>query len=224
VSTAVNTSAWLVDALGPRARTVVRLGSSTEYAASSAPLAEDAALTARSLFGASKAAGSTLLLGAAADRGVTAVVLRAFQVYGPGDHPDRFVPTVLRAARDDAVLPLTGPGRRRDWVWVGDVVEACVRAATRPVDPGTVLNIGTGVETANEDVVTTAERVTGRAIRTDPGAHPGRPWDTDHWVADPSRARRVLGWEPTVALAEGLARTWASVVGDGVGDGLGAVS
>lgn len=215
-STAVNTSPWLVDALGPRARAVVRLGSSTEYAASPVPLTEDAPLAGRGLFGASKAAGSTLLLGAAAERGIRAVVLRAFQVYGPDDHPDRFVPTVLRAARDGTVLPLTVAGRRRDWVWVGDVVDACVRAASASVPAGTVLNLGTGVQTANEELVAVAARVTGRPLRTDPGAHPGRAWDAEHWVADPSRARTVLGWSPTVSLADGLARTWASVVGERV--------
>jgi nucleoside-diphosphate-sugar epimerase len=116
---------------------------------------------------------------------------------------------VLRAAHTGEVVPLTGPGRRRDWVWVGDVVDACIRAAVVELDPdGLVCNIGTGVQTPNEGVVAAAERATGRIIRTDPGAHPGRDWDSAHWVADVRRARAVLGWEPTVDLEAGLARTW----------------
>ncbi|MCW2666511.1 MAG: NAD-dependent epimerase/dehydratase, partial [Frankiales bacterium] len=107
-TTAVNTSPWLADALPEGCRAVVRLGSSTEYAAGPAPLAEDAALEPRGFFGATKAAGSLLLLAGAAERGIRAAVLRAFQVYGPGDHPARFVPSVLRAARTGAQLPLTG--------------------------------------------------------------------------------------------------------------------
>ena len=126
---AVNTSPWLVDALPDRCRTVVRLGSSTEYAASPRPLAEDAALEPRGFFGATKAAGSLLLQATAAERGVRAAVLRAFQVYGPGDHPTRLVPVVLEAARSGTAVPLPVRLSRRDWVWVGDVVDACVRAA-----------------------------------------------------------------------------------------------
>jgi nucleoside-diphosphate-sugar epimerase len=207
----VNTSPWLVDALPDRCRTVVRLGSSTEYAASSRPLAEDAALEPRGFFGATKAAGSILLQAAAAERGVRAVVLRAFQVYGPGDHATRLVPVVLSAARTGGTVPLPARLSRRDWVWVGDVVEACVRAAEEEALPsGTVLNIGTGVQTSTEELVATAERVTGRPIATIPGAHPGRDWDTADWVADPSAAGQLLGWAPTVDLAEGLARTWAA--------------
>jgi len=208
---AVNTSPWLVDALPNRCRTVVRLGSSTEYAASPRPLAEDAALEPRGFFGATKAAGSLLLQAAAAERGIRAAVLRAFQVYGPGDHPTRLVPVVLDAARTGAAVPLPARLSRRDWVWVGDVVDACVRAAADDaLPPGAVLNIGTGVQTSTEELVATAERVTGRPIATVPGAHPGRDWDTADWVCDPSAAARLLGWRPTVDLAEGLARTWAA--------------
>jgi nucleoside-diphosphate-sugar epimerase len=207
----VNTSPWLVDALPDRCRAVVRLGSSTEYAASPRPLAEDAALHPRGFFGATKAAGSLLLQAAAAERGVRATVLRAFQVYGPDDHPTRLVPVVLSAARTGATVPLPARVSRRDWVWVGDVVDACVRAAQdATLPPGTVLNIGTGVQTSTEELVAVAERVTGRPIATVPSAHPGRDWDTADWVADPSAARRLLGWEPTIDLAEGLARTWAA--------------
>jgi nucleoside-diphosphate-sugar epimerase len=207
---AVNTSPWLVDALPDRCRAVVRLGSSTEYAAGPRPLAEDAPLHPRGFFGASKAAGSLLLQAAAAERGVRAAVLRAFQVYGPGDHPTRLVPVVLAAARTGGTVPLPAAVSRRDWVWVGDVVDACVRAATADaLPPGQVLNIGAGVQTSTEELVTAAERATGRPIATAPGAHPGRSWDTADWVSDPRAAACSLGWTPTVDLAEGLARTWA---------------
>ena len=85
-------------------------GSSTEYAASPRPLAEDAALEPRGFFGATKAAGSLLLQATAAERGVRAAVLRAFQVYGPGDHPTRLVPGRARGGpqRDDGAAARAG--------------------------------------------------------------------------------------------------------------------
>ena len=204
----------LVEALGQRCRAVVRLGSSTEYAAVDGPMDEHAPLRPRGFFGATKAAGSLLLAAAAAERGLRSAVLRAFQVYGPHDHPTRFVPAVLRAAREGSVLPLTAAGQRRDWVHVDDVVDACVRAASADDLPhAELLNIGTGVQTANEELVALAEAVTGRRVRTDVGAHPGRSWDTGWWVSDPARARAVLGWTP-VDLRTGLRRTWVAEGGD----------
>ena len=200
---------WLVDALPAGCRAVVRLGSSTEYAAVDGPMAEDTPLRPRGFFGATKAAGSLLVLAAAARRGLRAAVLRAFQVYGPLDHPGRLVPSVLRAARTGETLPLTEPGRCRDWIFVDDVVEACVRVASADaLAPGQVLNLGTGRQVTNEGLVAEAERVTGRPIATATGAHPGRPWDAGSWVCDPSLALDLLGWEAKVDLGEGLRRCW----------------
>ena len=201
----------LVEALPSSCRAVVGLGSSTEYAETAGPMDEEAPLRPRGFFGATKAAGSLLLTAAANERGLRSAVLRAFQVYGPGDHAVRFVPSVLRAAADGTVLRLTGPGQRRDWVWVGDVVNACLRAAAADdLAPGAVLNIGTGAQTANEELVALAAEVTGRPVATEVGGHPGRSWDAASWVSDPARARALLGWEPQVDLREGLARTWAA--------------
>lgn len=214
VTTVVNAlhGLWLAEALPDTCTALVRLGSSTEYAASPIPMDEQTPLRPRGFFGATKAAGSLLLQATAAERGLPAPVLRAFQVYGPGDKPTRLVPAVLHAAATGGVLPLTTPGSRRDWVWVGDVVDACLRAAERAVEKGTTgtWNVGTGVQTSNEELVATAERVTGRRIRVDVGALGAREWDTGDWVCDPAAARRDLDWQPRVALEDGLAATWAA--------------
>jgi nucleoside-diphosphate-sugar epimerase len=210
-TTLVNTisGAWIVEAVPDTCHVVVRLGSSTEYAASALPMDERTPLHPRGFFGATKAAGSLLFAAAAAERGIRSVVLRAFQVYGPGDKPERFVPTVLRAARTGEVLALTATGLRRDWVWVGDVVDACLLAVDRDDLPGgAVYNIGTGVQTSNEELVAVAEQVTGRRIATRVGGHPGRDWDTGDWVCDPTAARAGLGWKPATDLADGLAQCW----------------
>ena len=211
---AVNTLSGLhlVEAVPRTCRAVVRLGSSTEYAATAGPMAEDAPLRPRGFFGATKAAGSLLLAAAAAERGLRSAVLRAFQVYGPGDHAGRLVPTALQAARKGTVLPLTGPGLRRDWVYVADVVDACVRAASADDLPtGTVLNIGTGVQTSNEDLVRLVEQVSGRSVRVQVGAHPGRAWDTGNWGCDPAAAAELLGWRPLTDLASGLDHCWRAL-------------
>ena len=203
---------WAINAVGERCRTVVRLGSSTEYAEADGPMDETTPLRSRGFFGATKAAGSALVTAAAAARGMRATVLRAFQVYGPGDKPHRLVPTALRAARSGEALPMTAPGMRRDWIHVDDVVEACLRAALADhLPPGQVLNVGTGVQTANEELVALVERVSARPVRMAAGAHPGCPWDTSSWVSDPSLAADLLGWQAKVDLEDGLRRCWAAM-------------
>lgn len=212
VAVNVASAGWLVSALGEECRAIVRLGSSTEYAASEGPMDERTPVEPRGFFGVTKSAGSMMVAAAGRKRRIRVAVLRAFQVYGPLDHPGRLVPSALRAASTGATLPLTGPGLRRDWVYVDDVVEACVRAALADeLPPGQVLNVGTGHQVANEELVAMLERVTGRPIAVEVGAHPGRAWDTGSWLCDPSLARRLLGWEAKVPLDDGLARCWAAV-------------
>ena len=213
-TTAVNTlsGVWVIEALSSTCRSVIRLGSSTEYAAADGPMDERTPLQPRGFFGATKAAGSLLFAAAAGERGIRATVLRAFQVYGPDDKPARFVPTVLAAAAHGTAVALTVPGMRRDWVWVEDVIDACLLAAAIDGLPaGAVYNIGTGVQTTNEELVAVAEEVTGRSITVAPDQHPGRSWDTANWVSDPNAARAELNWEPRVTLREGLARCWAAL-------------
>lgn len=200
---------WLVDALPDRCRAVVRLGSSTEYGRADAPMGETSPVRPRGFFGATKAAGSWLATAAATERGLRSTVLRPFQVYGPLDHPGRLVPRALRAARTGEVLPLTDRGLRRDWVFVTDVVEACLATALADHLPlGQVLNVGTGRQVANDELVDEVRRVTRRPVAVAEGALPPREWDAGSWVCDPSLARELLGWEAKVALDEGLSRCW----------------
>jgi nucleoside-diphosphate-sugar epimerase len=146
-------------------------------------------------------------------------VVRLFSVYGPWEARHRLVPQAIRAALTGEELPLTGPELRRDFVFVDDVVDACLRAASVDAALGEAINIGTGVETANEELVAEVERVIGKEVRTRIGAYSARETDSAHWRADISKAKRLLGWEPRYTLAAGLARTAAwmeSLPGGGI--------
>ena len=75
--------------------------------------------------------------------------------------------------------------------------------------PGEIINIGSGQQWSNEDVVDLVQSVTGQRIATRIGEYPARPFDTGHWVADIGKAKRLLGWEPRHTLREGLEKTAA---------------
>lgn len=189
-------------------RRLVLLGSSLVYDPEGAPYREDHPLRPTTRRGAAKAAASLLALQHAREHRAPLVELRLFSVYGPWEPLHRLVPRALRAALLGEELPLTGPGLRRDFVFVDDVVEACLGAARGgPELDGRAINVGSGREVANEELVRAVEEVTGRPVRTRPGAHPGHASDRAHWSADIGLARELLGWEPRRSLREGLART-----------------
>ncbi|MCS7182294.1 MAG: NAD-dependent epimerase/dehydratase family protein [Thermoanaerobaculum sp.] len=190
-----------------KVRRLVHLGSSLEYGWLARPIRERDPLRPNTPRGLAKAAASALVQLYAKHAGVSAVILRPFSVYGPGEAKDRFIPKLLQAAMDGKALPLAPGEVRHDFVYVEDVVEACLRAACRSLRPGTVLNVGTGRQWTLEEVVTLVESLIGKPVRLLRGAYPNSPCDASCWVADMGKTRRVLGWEPRVTLEDGLQRT-----------------
>jgi len=187
----------------------VLLGSSLAYGPGEDAHREENSLRPRSLRGAFKAASSLIAFAYARERNLRLTELRLFSVYGPWEPLSRLVPRAIAAAIDGEALPLTGPGARRDFVYVEDVARACALAAMREEADGCVINIGSGHELANEELVAAVSRVLDRSVRTKPGAYPLQRTDTSHWRADPSRARSLLGWVPEHSLDQGLAITAA---------------
>jgi len=180
-------------------------GSSTEYAPTEVPLHEGSPLAPHGVNGQTKAEASRILL-EASGRSLPGVLLRIFNVFGPWDRESRFLPTVLRAVRGGGPLELTRRGLRRDWIYVDDVVAACLASLETEPQPGEIFNVGTGTSLANEEIVEVVESVLGQRARVREGAHPERPWDRGCWVADPTRARQRLGWAPRWTFREGLER------------------
>lgn len=191
-------------------RRMVYTGGSSEYGPKPHALREDDTLAPVTAYGAAKAAATTLVL-QAARQGMPVAILRPFSIYGPWESPGRLVPTAVRAALTGRPLPLTAVPWVRDYVFVDDVVDACLVAADAPAAAGEILNVGTGRQTSNHDVVAEIERLAGTRIAVEPGAYAAHASDTTSWVADVGKARRVLGWEPRHDLAAGLRRTIAWV-------------
>ncbi|OHT83297.1 NAD-dependent epimerase/dehydratase family protein [Mycobacteroides saopaulense] len=95
-------------------------------------------------------------------------------------------------------------GNTRDYVFVDDVVEAFVRASG-PDGGGQRFNVGTGVETSDRQLHSLVAAAAGAP--DDPQFHPPRLGDLRQSCLDVALAKRVLGWAPQVALADGIGRT-----------------
>jgi nucleoside-diphosphate-sugar epimerase len=210
VANNVIATANLLDAVAAlKSSRLVYLGSSTEYGPTANPHNEQDPLNPITRHGATKAAASILVTQQARAGCVDALTLRLFSVYGAWEPEHRLVPSAIYAALFGTVLRLTGPGLRRDYVYVADVAEACLVASITPGISGQVINIGSGVETANEELVRMVELITRHQLRTQPGVYRPHPTDTEHWVADIRLAKALLGWSPRHSLQQGLTQTVA---------------
>jgi UDP-glucose 4-epimerase len=143
--------------------------------------------------------------------GLSTVSLRYGNVYGPRQDPlgEAGVVAIFCGKLLDGERPtIFGDGRQtRDYIYVGDVVDANLRAAeSQTTGP---VNIGRGAEISVLDIVEALRPHTTGAF--EPEHAPERPGEVRRIALDCSRARRELGWEAGTGLEEGLERTLASL-------------
>ncbi len=186
---------------------MVCLGSSLEYGSRNGPLEESQALDPLTSGGVTKAAATILCRQMAVSQSLPLVILRPFHVYGPWESPRKLVPTTITCILDRRPLMLTAPGYRHDFVFVEDVVEACLLCVSSDTSTGDIINIGSGRQVSNEEVVTEIQELMRCQIEVHPGRFPPRPFDRINWTADITKARRLLGWEPRHNLRAGLQKT-----------------
>jgi UDP-glucose 4-epimerase len=161
-------------------------------------------------YGATKAACEMLLCGYAGAYGMSTCALRLTNVYGQGmTHKDSFVARLMRAATSGATVEIYGDGtQRRDFVHVDDVVQGLLLAWRQRV--GGSLIIGSGHSITVLELLEEARRVTGCEL---PAVHVApKPGEMPAVVVDIGRARS-LGYQPAVALEDGLLTAWADFAG-----------
>ena len=187
-------------------RRLVVAGGSLAYGFKQHPMREDEVLEPRTYYAATKTAAMILFQQAALGEGRPITVLQVFSIYGPGEPKKRLIPSAIRAALTGEILPLA-EGHVRDFVFVEDVSAAFLAAVETDAANGEIFNIGSGVETSNEGVISCLEDCFGREICVDPGGYPSRATDTESWRADITKAKRMLGWQPRFSLRDGLQAT-----------------
>ena len=190
----------LIAARDAKARKVVYCASSSSYGNRPAPQREDMLPDALNPYALSKFVGELYCALFTRLYGLPTLSLRYFNVYGPRQ------PTVgayalvlgvfLRQRKNGEALTIHGAGdQRRDFVHVRDIVEANL-LAYRSEAKGISLNIGSGT---NVSVKELADLISPLQTHL-----PRRAGDAEITLADITRARDVLGWEPKVAFADGL--------------------
>ncbi|MBI2954659.1 MAG: NAD-dependent epimerase/dehydratase family protein [Chloroflexi bacterium] len=142
--------------------------------------------------------------------GLQWVSLRCSNPYGERQSPSRLqgaITTFLHKVAIGECIDIWGDGNVvRDYVYVGDVAEAFVRAASSPLE-STVLNVGSGQGQSLNDIVEFVRLIAGREVNV--RRSEARAVDVRQNVLDINRARELLDWSPTTGLADGMRITWS---------------
>jgi nucleoside-diphosphate-sugar epimerase len=142
--------------------------------------------------------------------GLETVALRYFNVYGPRQDPNSeyaaVIPRFARACLAGEAPLVFGDGEQtRDFTFVGDAVAANLLAADAPRAAGEVMNVAGGRRVSLNQLLREIRELTHAQVEA--RYQPARPGDVRDSLADLSRARELLGFEPQVDLRTGLART-----------------
>jgi nucleoside-diphosphate-sugar epimerase len=184
-------------------RRVAWASSSSVYGnAESYPTSEDVRPSPISPYGVTKLSCENLAAAYGATRGLDAVALRYFTVYGPRQRPDMAFARIVNALADGSTFHVFGTGEQtRDVTYVADAVSATLGAMER-APAGAVYNVGGGSETTLLEVIRLAEQLSGRSL--DLRYVDSAVGDVRRTSADTSAARVDLDWEPRFSLREGL--------------------
>lgn len=144
------------------------------------------------------------------DFGVPSVVLRLFNVYGPGQGPSFIIPSIL-AQLKKPIIELKDSRPRRDFVYIDDVISAII-ASTEYVSNGfDIFNVGSGISVSIKNVANIIKTLTATKaeIRFNEQTRKGEVLET---VADISKIKSVLNWKAEVSMEDGLKRLIADSV------------
>jgi nucleoside-diphosphate-sugar epimerase len=143
------------------------------------------------------------------------VVLRYFNVFGPRQSPysqyAAAIPLFIAAIDQGEPVTIYGDGEQsRDFTYVGNVVDATLRAAAAPDASGRTFNVAAGSPASVNHLAETIGVILAKPVEK--RYEPPRPGDIRHSWADISSARELLGYEPRIDLAAGLELTAEAIV------------
>lgn len=206
------TFALLVAARAAGVRRVVYAASSSAYGDQpTLPKVEDMAPQPLSPYAAAKLVGEYYCQVWARTYGFETVSLRYFNVFGPRQDPgsqysgviSRFIAALLSGERP----VIYGDGEQsRDFTYILNVVDANLRAAETTRGIGEVVNVATGERATLNELLEVLKGITGKPDVT-ADYREARIGDVRHSLADITRARELLGYEPTIGIEEGLRKT-----------------
>jgi NAD dependent epimerase/dehydratase len=186
---------------------VVHLSSSEVYGtAQYTPIDEAHPLHVQSPYAASKVGADKLAESFFLALALPVVIARPFNTFGPRQSLRAVIPTIIAQALSGDEVHLGATSPTRDFVYVGDTVDALLRLASEPKALGETYNIASGTDVSVEEVVTIVGQLLGRELRIVTEPERLRPNESEvlQLCGDASKLRQAVSWEPTTSLRDGL--------------------
>ncbi|MBI2954669.1 MAG: GDP-mannose 4,6-dehydratase [Chloroflexi bacterium] len=156
------------------------------------------------IYGISKLFGEHLVRLFHEDTGISCMIARLFNVYGPRETNPHVIPALVGQLHRSNTVDLGNIDCKRDFIYVEDVAQALIRMAHWQGASSCVFNLGTGREYSIRELVEICEQILAKPITISVSPSLQRRTDRGHLLADITRIRTLLGWEPKYDLPQGM--------------------
>jgi len=212
VDSNIHNSINLMQALSEygRLEKFVNIGSSSEYGPKTKPMKEIDLASPIFPYGITKLTQTNFAKYFFVKNGLPSVTLRLFSVYGPLEEPGRLIYDIMTSILRKNILKLASKKAKRDFIFVDDVIEAIKKISKTPNIEGDIFNVGSGKEYSIEEVVNIVQSKLKKDLKVSWGnIEKQRSFETNnHWIANISKIKKEIKWNPKVNFEKGLAKTF----------------
>jgi len=179
------------------------------FGGSDEPLNEDSLRIPKSPYSASKVGADAIVKSFFYTYDLNTLILRPFNTFGPRQSIRALIPWIIYQGLRSEKVKLGNLEPKRDFTYVKDTVEGILLALEKETEGGDEINLGTGRSFSVMEVVEVVSRVLGKNLKVEVEEKFKRPKKAEvfNLIADNTKAKRVLGWEPKWSFEEGVRET-----------------
>lgn len=187
----------------------INTGSSAEYGIKDRQMMESDVLMPISNYGVIKSAITLYCQKEAIRNNLPIINFRLFTPFGYLEGKNRLIPDVTLSALEGRPIKVSSPAHVRDFIFIGDVVDAYIQAVKIQHNPGEIYNIASGTQYSVKNIVEKILKITKSKSSIEWGAvaKQARYIEPKKWIADMSKTKKMLHWEPKNTIDSGLQKT-----------------
>ncbi len=184
----------------------IQIGSSMEYGKTVTPQKENFYCRPISVYGKAKYLSSKYLLSLYEKKKFPATVLRLYQIYGPNQDLNRFIPVIIDSCRKDKEFPCSNGEQYRDFLYVDDFVKAVFSSINNDQAIGKIINIGSGRPLKIKKIIQQIVKIykKGKPLF---GKIKLRKEEMRTTYPDICKAKKILKWKPIISFTKGILKT-----------------
>lgn len=157
------------------------------------------------LYGVTKVATTLYCQNIAKKFNLPIITMRLFSVYGYFEEKERLIPTIINSFLQNKELELSSPNSVRDFIFIEDIMEAYLLAIENIESiKGEIFNLGAGKQSKISEVVEIVKKNINSYVKIKYGKVKISQTEPQLWVADNSKARKILKWQPRNDLDTGI--------------------